>query len=132
MWMHSRHWLRLIQHHRPRRVQQVADGSQAAPHQTVGDDFRDGKITLPVVLAFRSADEEARGFWRRTMEDLEQKKGDLKRAVQLLESTGALQATVKRARHYGRLATEALKIFPDSEHKLALSKTVEFAVNRSY
>ena len=105
---------------------------QATLGKTVGDDFRDGKITLPVVLAFRSADEEARGFWRRTMEDLEQKKGDLKRAVQLLEGTGALQETVKRAQDYGRLATEALDIFPDSEHKLALSETVEFAVNRSY
>ena len=100
--------------------------------KTVGDDFRDGKITLPVVLAFQAGDEEACGFWRRTLEDLEQKKGDLKRAGQMLESTGALQATMERAGHYGRLATDALSIFPESEHKLALSEAVDFAVNRSH
>ena len=105
---------------------------QATLGKTIGDDFRDGKITLPVVLAFQAGDEKARGFWRRTLEDLEQKKGDLKRAGQMLESTGALQATVERARHYGRLAIDALGIFPDSEHKLALSEAVDFAVNRSY
>lgn len=105
---------------------------QATLGKTVGDDFRDGKITLPVVLAFRDGDEKARRFWRRTMEDLEQKKGDLKRAVQLLEGTGALQATVERARHYGALAAEALSVFPESDHKQALSEAVDFAVNRSY
>jgi len=105
---------------------------QATLGKTVGDDFRDGKITLPVVLAFQAGDEEARGFWRRTLEDLEQKKGDLKRASQMLESTGALQATVERARYYGRLATEALDVFPESEHKLALAEAVDFAVNRSH
>jgi octaprenyl-diphosphate synthase len=105
---------------------------QATLGKTVGDDFRDGKITLPVVLAFRDGDEEAREFWRRTMEDLEQKKNDLKRAVQLLEATGALQATVERARLYGRRATEALSTFPDSEYRQALVEAVDFAVNRSY
>lgn len=105
---------------------------QATLGKTVGDDFRDGKITLPVVLAFRDGDERARRFWRRTMEDLEQKKGDLKRAVQLLESAGALQATVERARLYGRRAAEALSVFPESDHKRALSEAVDFAVNRSY
>lgn len=105
---------------------------QATLGKTVGDDFRDGKITLPVVLAFQAGDEEARGFWRRTLEDLEQKKGDLKRAVQLLESTRSLQATMERARHYGRLASGALSVFPESEHKLALSEAVDFAVNRSH
>jgi octaprenyl-diphosphate synthase len=98
----------------------------------VGDDFRDGKITLPVVLAFKAGDEEARGFWRRTLEDLEQKKGDLKRAVQMLENTGALHSTVERAKYYGRLAADALAVFPDSEHKRALSEAVVFAVNRSH
>jgi octaprenyl-diphosphate synthase len=105
---------------------------QATLGKTVGDDFRDGKITLPVVLAFKAGDEEARGFWRRTLEDLEQKKGDLKRAVQMLENTGALHSTVERAKYYGRLAADALAVFPDSEHKRALSEAVVFAVNRSH
>jgi octaprenyl-diphosphate synthase len=100
--------------------------------KAVGDDFRDGKITLPIVLAFRAGDEEERTFWRRTLEDLEQKKGDFKRAVQYLEKSGALLATVERARDYSRKALDALSIFPDSEHKAALAEAAKFSVERSY
>ena len=105
---------------------------QATLGKAVGDDFRDGKITLPIVLAYRHGDEEARAFWRRTLEDLEQKKGDLKRAVQMLESAGALRATVDRARDYSQKALDALSIFPDGEHKQALQEAAAFAVDRSF
>jgi octaprenyl-diphosphate synthase len=105
---------------------------QATLGKAVGDDFRDGKITLPIILAFRHGDDEARVFWRRTLEDLEQKKGDFKRAVQMMENAGALKATVDRAREYGKRALEALSIFPEDEHKLALQESVAFAVSRSY
>lgn len=105
---------------------------QATLGKAVGDDFRDGKITLPIVLAFRHGDEEARVFWRRTLEDLEQKKGDLKRAIQMLESAGALRATVDRARDYSQKALDALAVFPDSEHKQALQEAAAFAVERTY
>ena len=57
-------------------VDDVLDYSarQATLGKTVGDDFRDGKITLPIVLAFQAADEDEKSFWRRTLEDQEQKK----------------------------------------------------------
>jgi octaprenyl-diphosphate synthase len=105
---------------------------QATLGKAVGDDFREGKITLPIILAFRHGDEEARVFWRRTLEDLEQKKGDFKRAVQMMENAGALKATVDRAREYGQRALDALSIFPDDKHKQALQESVAFAVSRSY
>ena len=105
---------------------------QATLGKAVGDDFRDGKITLPVVLAFKSSDEEGKAFWRRTLEDMEQKRGDFKRAVQLLEKSGALLATVERARDFGRRALDELSIFPDSEYKQALIDATNFAVNRNY
>jgi octaprenyl-diphosphate synthase len=105
---------------------------QATLGKTVGDDFREGKITLPVVLAFRAADDEAKAFWRRTLEDLEQKKGDFRRALGLLEQTGALTASVQRARDYAARAAESLRPFPDGEHKAALLEAVDFAVARSY
>jgi len=105
---------------------------QATLGKTVGDDFREGKITLPVVLAFQSADDDGKAFWRRTLEDMEQKRGDLKRATQMLEASGAMKATIGRAQYFGKKAATNLEIFPDSEYKRALLEAIDFAVNRSY
>ena len=100
--------------------------------KSVGDDFREGKITLPIVLAFRNGDDEEKAFWRRTLEDLEQKKGDFRRAVAMLERAGALAATVERARDYAAKARAALDMFPKGEIRSALTEAVAFAVDRSY
>jgi octaprenyl-diphosphate synthase len=115
-------------------VDDVLDYSarQATLGKTVGDDFRDGKITLPVVLAFKAADDEEKCFWRRTMEDLEQKKGDFRRAVTLLENSNALSFTIDRARKFGMRASKDLDAFPDSEFKTALLEAVDFAIRRSF
>jgi len=115
-------------------IDDVLDYSAHQPTlgKTVGDDFRDGKITLPVILAFRAADGESRVFLRRTLEDLEQKKGDLKRAITLLERTGALAATVDRAKQYAATARQALEPFPPGMEKRALLEALAFAVARAY
>ena len=115
-------------------VDDVLDYSarQTTLGKSVGDDFREGKITLPVVLAFRDGDAEERAFWRRTLEDLEQKKGDFRRAVAMLERAGALAATIERARGYAAKARSALVEFPKGEIKSALIDAVAFAVDRSY
>ena len=105
---------------------------QATLGKTVGDDFREGKITLPVVLAFAAADEDEKAFWRRTQEDLAQKKGDFKRAVSMLERTGALAATLDRARQYGARASAALAGFDDGPVKDALLESVAFSIDRAY
>jgi len=105
---------------------------QATLGKTVGDDFREGKITLPVVLAFRAADVEGERFWRRTLEDLSQKMGDFKRAVTLLEKTSALDATLDRARQYGMKASAALAEFEDGAIKDALLESVQFSIDRAY
>ncbi len=105
---------------------------QATLGKTVGDDFREGKITLPIVLAFRAADEDTREFWRRTLEDLEQKKGDLKRAIALLERSGALRATLEQAHHYAARARQALDDLPRGEAHAALCESLDFAVERAF
>jgi octaprenyl-diphosphate synthase len=105
---------------------------QAALGKTVGDDFREGKISLPVVLAWRRGAPEERAFWRRTLEKLEQRDGDLERAIGLMEKRGALKDTVERARHYGAIARDALGIFPDGAVKNAMSEAIDFAIERAY
>jgi octaprenyl-diphosphate synthase len=100
--------------------------------KTIGDDFREGKITLPVVLAYRRGDAEERAFWRRVLEEVEQTEDDLKRALGLLERHGALRDTVARAGHYGAIARDALGIFPDGPAKRALVEIVDFCIERAY
>ncbi|MBF0335002.1 MAG: polyprenyl synthetase family protein [Alphaproteobacteria bacterium] len=117
-------------------VDDVLDYSakQATLGKAIGDDFREGKITLPVILAFQRADEEEREFWRRTLERLDQKDDDedLKRALDLMERSGSLADTVTRARHYGDMARDALRIFPESPYKAALLDIVDFCIERAY
>jgi octaprenyl-diphosphate synthase len=98
----------------------------------IGDDFREGKITLPVILAFRRGDDEERVFWRRTLEDLDQRDGDLHHAIALLDKSLSLQDTINRARHYGDIARDALGIFPDSPVKTALIDIIDFCIDRAF
>ncbi|HAA92545.1 MAG TPA: farnesyltranstransferase, partial [Rhodospirillaceae bacterium] len=100
--------------------------------KTVGDDFREGKITLPVVLAWRRGDNEERKFWRRTLEDLDQQDEDLAHAIALMEKYDALKDTVDRARHYGSIARDALGIFRDCPMKDAMLEAIDFAISRAY
>jgi octaprenyl-diphosphate synthase len=100
--------------------------------KTPGDDFRDGKITLPVVLAFARGSAEERRFWRRTLEEGEQQDGDLERAIALMERHGALADSLARAAHYADGARTALACFPDSPAKAALLDLVDFCVERAY
>ncbi|HEX8535287.1 MAG TPA: polyprenyl synthetase family protein [Allosphingosinicella sp.] len=98
----------------------------------VGDDFRDGKVTLPVILAFARGNEADRRFWREAMEGSRASDADLAHATGLLRSTGAIDDTIARARHYGRRAIDALGPFCGGKAKSALVEAVEFAVSRAY
>ncbi len=105
---------------------------QAELGKTIGDDFSEGKITLPVILAFRRGNDEERIFWRRTLEDLDQKDGDLDHALGLMRAHDALNDSVERARHYGSIARDALGIFPECPAKQALLELIEFCIDRPY
>ena len=98
--------------------------------KTVGDDFREGKITLPVVLAYRRGSDEERAFWKRVMESGEQHDGDLEHALELIGRHNAMADTMERARHYGSIARDALGIFPATEARDALIEAVDFCIAR--
>jgi octaprenyl-diphosphate synthase len=105
---------------------------QAELGKTIGDDFREGKITLPVILAFRRGDERERTFWRRALESLDQQEADLAHGIELMERHGALRDTVARASHYGAIARDALGLFPESSEKRALLDVIDFCIERAY
>ena len=98
----------------------------------VGDDFRDGKMTLPVILAYARGSDEERTFWRAAISGERVSDEDLVQAIELLRGTDALADTIERARQYGRRAIDALAIFPGSKAKAALIEAAEFAVARAY
>jgi octaprenyl-diphosphate synthase len=98
----------------------------------VGDDFRDGKITLPVILAHARGSSEDRAFWRAAVSGERASDEDLAHAITLMRSTGALSDSVERARHYGRRAIDALAPFSPGKAKAALAEAVEFAIARAY
>ena len=97
-----------------------------------GDDFRDGKMTLPVILAHARGSAADRAFWRAAMQGERTADDDLAEATLLIRSTGALADTMERARHYGRRAIDALAPFPAGRAKAAMTDAVLFAVARAY
>jgi octaprenyl-diphosphate synthase len=107
-------------------------GAASSLGKNLGDDFREGKITLPIVLSFRRGSEEERDFWRRTLERGEIGEGDLDTAISIMRKHRALEDTIERARHYGAMARDALALFPESPMKRALLETVDFCIDRAH
>ena len=103
---------------------------QARLGKTVGDDFREGKITLPVLLAFARGDEAEKGFWRRVLEERDQKEGDLAEALRLMERHDAIHRTLERAATMAQAAKAALEAFPASPFHTALCRVADYTVSR--
>ncbi len=111
-------------------IDYVSDGTTMGKDS--GDDFRDGKVTLPVILAHARGSDADKAFWRAAMEGHRTSDDDLAHATRLLRTTGAIDDTFARARHYGQLAIDALGAFPGGAAKSALVEAVEFAIARAY
>ena len=107
-------------------------GLSATLGKKTGDDFREGKVTLPVTIAIAAADDEERAFWTRVIADKDQKDGDFEHALDLISKHGALQATLEAARTHAANAREALSGFPDNVWKTALIDLADFVVERAH
>jgi octaprenyl-diphosphate synthase len=103
---------------------------QATLGKTVGDDFREGKVTLPVLAAYQAGDEAERTFWRRAIEEGAQDDGDLDRALRLMAERGAIEATLARAHGFALAARGALDVFPDGPVRRILADVADFTVSR--
>jgi octaprenyl-diphosphate synthase len=107
-------------------------GRQALMGKSVGDDFREAKVTLPVILAYSRGDEDAKRFWQRTIQLGQQRDGDLQRAISYIEQTGAIDDARDQAHRYARQACRAIQILPQTPLRDALVAVAEFCVRRGY
>ena len=105
-------------------------GFESALGKSVGDDFREGKMTLPVIRAVASANKSETEFWHRVVVDHQQNDVDLETAVSLLRKAGALDATMDMARQFSQEARQALTIFPDNAWRETLQDLADFVVDR--
>lgn len=105
-------------------------GSSVDLGKQIGDDFREGKITLPVVFALARGSDQDKAFWRRCLESEDIRQGDLEQAIELLNKYDAISDTVQRARDYGNGALKALERLPEGVYRDALSDAVGFCIAR--
>lgn len=106
-------------------------GSTATLGKNVGDDFREGKVTLPVVLAYRRGTDKEREFWKSAIVDGGNGDEELAHAMNLLRKYEAISDTVARARHYTEMARDALAPMKAGAHKEALVEVLEFCISRA-
>lgn len=104
---------------------------QAVLGKEVGDDFKEGKVTLPVLAAYEAGSEQDRVFWRRVIEECEQQPEDLDAALALIAQTNAIGVTLAKAEEYAALARQALQGFPDNELKALLLETASYSASRA-
>jgi len=98
----------------------------------IGDDFKEGKMTLPIILALRRSNEIENSFWKKTIQDGQIDPGDFQKACSILKKRKILNDIYIRAKHYGAIAKDALGIFNDSKEKRILLELVDFTVNRNF
>ena len=105
-------------------------GMASALGKSVGDDFREGKMTLPVIRSLKTCTDEDRAFWRRVIVDHEQQDVDLERAVSMLRNSGALESTMELAKQFSQDAADALDVFPATALRDTLKELAGFVVAR--
>ena len=105
-------------------------GNTGATGKNIGDDFRERKLTLPVIKAVAKADAEERAFWQRVIEKGDQREGDLEFAIELLNKHGALEEARQDALGYARNACDVLKLLPEHPLRAMLDDLAEFVVAR--
>ncbi len=99
--------------------------------KATGDDFREGKITLPVIVCLGRAGDQERAFWQRTLTEGKIESGDFEHALQAMQRHGAIEATLDRARYYGTCARDGLAALPPGPGAHALSEVVDFCISRA-
>ncbi len=98
----------------------------------VGDDFKEGKITLPIILAYGRSNEKEKKFWQRTISKLHQENGDFNQSLEIINKYQCIEDTITRAKHFSNVAIDSIDIFRDNEYKEKLVSLVSSSISRIY
>jgi octaprenyl-diphosphate synthase len=98
--------------------------------KAIGDDFREGKLTAPVILALQKASSEEKAFWKKTMQSLKQEEGDLERALDILNTHNALSEGLAIAQDFAKKAVKDLDVCPESTLKTLMQELALYTVYR--
>ena len=98
--------------------------------KNVGDDFKEGKITLPIILAYLRSNDYEKEFWKKTIRHLDQNKDDFSKAIEIINKYKCIEDTIDRAKHFANIAKDSLGIFDDSEYKEILINLVNSGLTR--
>ena len=98
--------------------------------KNIGDDFKEGKITLPIILAYLRANNKEKKFWNRTIRDLNQENGDLEKAKEIIKKYNCIEDTLLRAKHFSSIAKDSLGTFNDNKYRKILLQIIDSSIFR--
>ena len=100
--------------------------------KNTGDDFKEGKITLPIILAYGRSNDKEKKFWKRTISNLEQEIGDFDQGLEIIKKYQCIEDTIIRANHFSNVAIDSIDIFKNNEYKNKLVSLVSTSISRIY
>ena len=98
--------------------------------KNIGDDFKEGKITLPIILAYLRSNKTEKEFWKKTIVHLKQEKDDFHHAINIIKKYDCIADTIDRARHFANVAIDSLGSFKDNNYKIGLINLIQSSLNR--
>ena len=98
--------------------------------KNIGDDFKEGKVTLPIILAYIRSNNKEKDFWNNCIVNLKQKKSDLNTAILIMKKYNCIQDTIERAKHFANVAIDSLGIFKENDHKKCLMNLITESIKR--
>ena len=100
--------------------------------KNIGDDFKEGKITLPIILAYGRSNNKEKVFWKRTISNLKQEQGDFDQALEIINKYQCIEDTITRANHFSNVAVDSIDIFKNNQFKEKLVSLVSTSISRIY